>query len=184
VVRHPLLLSVVDSASPLPQGGSSIKGTTPLTRCGRRELRGDPKRLVREAGGDSAPQAQCPSMTQEPNTIQVSWLGKFRTTDATSTAVAAHSGTALFILRFRSDYWWYRLTETVTVSAKIDVRLRKQLAELGIKPSEAIRRALEKEVEEKLRAKLQTDVEAASTILSKVPEEEWVRAVRESREER
>jgi antitoxin component of RelBE/YafQ-DinJ toxin-antitoxin module len=76
------------------------------------------------------------------------------------------------------------LTETVTVSAKIDVRLRKQLAELGIKPSEAIRRALEKAVEEKLKAKLQTDVEAVSTILSKVPEEEWVKAVRESREER
>jgi antitoxin component of RelBE/YafQ-DinJ toxin-antitoxin module len=76
------------------------------------------------------------------------------------------------------------LTETVTVSAKIDVRLRKKLAELGIKPSEAIRRALEKAVEEKLKAKLQTDVEAVSTILSKVPEEEWVKAVRESREER
>jgi antitoxin component of RelBE/YafQ-DinJ toxin-antitoxin module len=76
------------------------------------------------------------------------------------------------------------LTETVTVSAKIDVRLRKKLAELGIKPSEAIRRALEKEVEEKLRAKLRTNVEEASTILSKVSEEEWVKAIRESREER
>jgi antitoxin component of RelBE/YafQ-DinJ toxin-antitoxin module len=76
------------------------------------------------------------------------------------------------------------LTETTTVSAKIDVRLRKKLAELGIKPSEAIRRALEKEVEEKLKAKLRTEVEATSPILSKVREKEWAKAVRESREER
>jgi antitoxin component of RelBE/YafQ-DinJ toxin-antitoxin module len=76
------------------------------------------------------------------------------------------------------------LTETVTVSAKIDVRLRRKLDELGIKPSEAIRRALEREVEEKMREKLQKDVEEASAILSKVSKEEWVKAVRESRDER
>lgn len=76
------------------------------------------------------------------------------------------------------------MTETVTVSAKIDVRLRRKLDELGIKPSEAIRRALEREVEEKMREKLQKDVEEASAILSKVSKEEWVKAVRESRDER
>jgi antitoxin component of RelBE/YafQ-DinJ toxin-antitoxin module len=76
------------------------------------------------------------------------------------------------------------LGETVTVSAKIDVRLRKKLDELGIKPSEAIRRALEREVEEKMREKLQKNVEEASAILSKVSKEEWVKAVRESRDER
>ena len=76
------------------------------------------------------------------------------------------------------------MTETVTVSAKIDVRLRKKLDELGIKPSEAIRRALEREVEEKMRERLQKDVEDASAILSKVSKEDWVKAVRESRDER
>jgi len=72
----------------------------------------------------------------------------------------------------------------VTVSAKIDVELRRRLAELGIKPSEAIRRALEKEVEEKMRERLYEMIENASPILSKVGKEAWVKAVRESRDER
>ena len=76
------------------------------------------------------------------------------------------------------------MTKTVTVSAKIDVELRRKLAELGIKPSEAIRRALEKEVEEKMRERLYETIEKASTILSKVGREDWVKAVRESRDER
>lgn len=76
------------------------------------------------------------------------------------------------------------LTKTVTVSAKIDVELRRKLTELGIKPSEAIRRALEKEVEEKMRERLYEMIEKASTILSKVSKEDWVKAVRESRDER
>lgn len=76
------------------------------------------------------------------------------------------------------------MTKTVTVSAKIDVELRRKLAELGIKPSEAIRRALEREVEEKMRERLYEMIEDASPILSKVSREAWVKAVRESRDER
>ena len=76
------------------------------------------------------------------------------------------------------------MTKTVTVSAKIDVELRRKLAELGIKPSEAIRRALQEEVEEKMREKLQKMIEKAGAILSKVSKEDWVKAVRESRDER
>jgi hypothetical protein len=34
-------------------GGIPIKGARPLAVAGRHELRGDLKRLVREAGGDS-----------------------------------------------------------------------------------------------------------------------------------
>jgi cytidylate kinase len=76
------------------------------------------------------------------------------------------------------------LGETVTVSAKIDVRLRRKLDELGIKPSEAIRKALEREVEEKTREKLLKDVDEASSILSKISGEDWAKAIRESRDER
>jgi len=76
------------------------------------------------------------------------------------------------------------LGETVTVSAKIDVRLRRKLDELGIKPSEAIRKALEREVEEKTREKLLKDVDEASNILSKISGEDWAKAIRESRDER
>jgi len=76
------------------------------------------------------------------------------------------------------------LTKTVTVSAKITVELRRKLAELGVKPSETIRRALEREVEERTRQKLQETIEHASAILSKVDREDWVKSVRESRDER
>lgn len=76
------------------------------------------------------------------------------------------------------------MAKTVTVSAKIDVELRKKLDELGIKPSEAIRRALEKEVEERMRERLCEMIEKASAILSKVSKQDWIKAVRESREER
>jgi len=75
-------------------------------------------------------------------------------------------------------------TKTVTVSAKIDVELRKKLAELGVKPSEAIRRALEREVEERTREKLQETIENASVILSKVDRGDWMKSIRESRDER
>jgi len=77
-----------------------------------------------------------------------------------------------------------QITKTVTVSAKIDVELRKKLTELDIKPSETIRRALEKEVEEKTREKLQEKIKNINTILSKVDKNDWTKSIRESRDER
>ncbi|HDD40335.1 MAG TPA: DUF4145 domain-containing protein [Nitrososphaeria archaeon] len=76
------------------------------------------------------------------------------------------------------------MPKQVTVSARIDVELRRKLKELGIKPSEVIRRALEREVEERLRLQLYKKVERAGEIIRRVGREEWVRAVRESRDER
>ncbi len=72
----------------------------------------------------------------------------------------------------------------VTVSAKIDEDLRKKLAELDIKPSEVIRKSLEKEVEQRMKQRLYEKVEKASKIITKVGKEAWVKAVRESREDR
>ncbi|KYH37762.1 MAG: hypothetical protein AYL29_003240 [Candidatus Bathyarchaeota archaeon B24] len=76
------------------------------------------------------------------------------------------------------------MTEYVTVSAKIPKELRRKLAELGIKPSEVIRRALEAEVEKRTMALLREKVEKAAGIISRIGVENWVRAVRESRDER
>lgn len=72
----------------------------------------------------------------------------------------------------------------VTVSAKIDEELRKKLAELGIKPSEVIRKALKKEVEERMRQRLYKKVEEASGIIKKIDKETWIKTIRESREKR
>ncbi len=72
----------------------------------------------------------------------------------------------------------------MTVSAKIDEELRKKLIELGIKPSEVIKRSLEKEVEERMRQLLHKKAEKASEIILKVGKDAWIKAIRESREQR
>jgi len=72
----------------------------------------------------------------------------------------------------------------VTVSAKIDEELRKKLADLGIKPSEIIRKALQKEVEDKLKQRLYQKAEKASKIIKKVDKKTWIKTIREGREER
>lgn len=69
-----------------------------------------------------------------------------------------------------------------TVSAKIDVRLKKKVDELGISPSEVIRRALEQEVDRRTMELLRERIEKASVVLSKVSRDAWVRTIRESRD--
>jgi len=76
------------------------------------------------------------------------------------------------------------LKKYVTVSAKIDVELRRKLAKLGIKPSEIIRKALEKEVEERMKRQLYKKIGEASKIIAKVERDEWIKAIRESRKQR
>jgi len=76
------------------------------------------------------------------------------------------------------------LAKYVTVSAKIEAELRKKLAELGIKPSEIIRKSLEKEVEERMKQELYKKVEKASKIITKVGKDAWIRAIREGRKQR
>jgi len=76
------------------------------------------------------------------------------------------------------------MSEYVTVSAKIPRELREKLAELGIRPSEVIRRALRKEVEERTRRIIYKKIERASLIISRVGKDAWTRAIRESRDQR
>jgi len=73
--------------------------------------------------------------------------------------------------------------EYVTVSAKIDKKLRKKLEELSIRPSEVIRRALEEEVKRKTKEMILKKIKKASPLLQRVSKEEIVRAIRESRDE-
>ena len=76
------------------------------------------------------------------------------------------------------------MAKYVTVSAKIEAELRKKLAELGIKPSEIIRKSLKKEVEERMKQQLYKKVEKASKIITKVGKDAWIRAIREGRKQR
>ncbi len=72
----------------------------------------------------------------------------------------------------------------VTVSAKIDEKLRRRLTELDIKPAPVIKKALEEEVEKKTYELLKARVKRASEILAKLSEGEIVESIRESRDAR
>jgi hypothetical protein len=74
------------------------------------------------------------------------------------------------------------MPKTVTVSAKVPEELRKRMAELGIVPSDVIRKALEEAVRDRSRQLLLEQISAASAIAKKVSAEGWVRAIRESRD--
>jgi hypothetical protein len=72
----------------------------------------------------------------------------------------------------------------VTVSAKIDKELRRKMAQLGIKPSVVIKRALEDEVREMSTKRMLAEASRASEILKKVSEADWTDAIRNGRDER
>ncbi|WP_054856543.1 type II toxin-antitoxin system CcdA family antitoxin [Vulcanisaeta sp. JCM 16159] len=72
----------------------------------------------------------------------------------------------------------------VTVSAKIRRELWEKLRRYNISISDVIRRALEEEVRKAEEEELVKLLDEVGQILSKVPDEEIVRAVRMSRDER
>lgn len=67
---------------------------------------------------------------------------------------------------------------------RIDEEMKEKIKRHGINVSETVRRALREEVRKRDRAELVAALERAQPILKKIPNEGWVRAVRESREER
>ena len=70
----------------------------------------------------------------------------------------------------------------VTVSAKVPKLLKEELERKGVKLSDAIRRGLEKELKELKMAELETLLKSVD--LSRVSEDQIVRDIRETREER
>ena len=76
------------------------------------------------------------------------------------------------------------LTKTVTVSDKVPEELRRKMADLCIVPSDVIRRAIEAAVREREREQLLKRAGAVAGIMQKVRKEDWVRAIREDRDER
>jgi len=76
------------------------------------------------------------------------------------------------------------MADYVTVSARIRREMKDEMDRLGIKPSEVIRKAIEVSIQKKKMKLLKAKLKEAGEILRKIGEEEWVEAVRESREER
>ena len=81
------------------------------------------------------------------------------------------------------SFWCYCLGKLATVTAKIPKDLRKRLEEMDVNVSGLIREVLEREVERLEVEKLRRLAGEAGEILRKVPTEELVKVVRESREE-
>jgi len=72
----------------------------------------------------------------------------------------------------------------VTVSAKISKELHEKLKKYGILISKVVKRALEEEVKKAEEDEVKRALEKLGRILAKLPLEEIVYSIRESREER
>ena len=72
----------------------------------------------------------------------------------------------------------------MTVSAKIDRELHEKLKKYGIPISKVIRRALEEEVKKAEKEEVKKALEKIGRTLEKIPSDEIIRLIRESREER
>ncbi len=75
------------------------------------------------------------------------------------------------------------MVSKVTVSAKIDTEIRKKLYELGIKPSDIIKKALREEIEKHIQQELMEKVSDACNIISRVNRDDWIKLVRQNRDE-
>jgi len=73
-------------------------------------------------------------------------------------------------------------SKQVTVSAKIPKELKEELERKGVKMSEAIRKGLERELKEAKTRELESMLRGID--FSKVSEEQIVRDIRETRQER
>jgi len=76
------------------------------------------------------------------------------------------------------------LSSLVTVSAKIPRKLREKLRELGLKPSEIIKKALEEAVKEAELKKLEDELKNIRPVLEKLSPQEVARSIREDRDAR
>ena len=71
-----------------------------------------------------------------------------------------------------------------TVCAKVPTELKKKLSSLGVNISEVIRESLQLEVDRLEKEKLKKLAVEVSTILKKIPPEEFAQSVRASRDNR
>lgn len=71
-----------------------------------------------------------------------------------------------------------------SITVRIPDQLKKELQETGINISEVTRRALEAEVKKIQEQRAQKAAQKLSQLLSRVPDEEIITAIRETRDQR
>jgi|WetSurMetagenome_2_1015567.scaffolds.fasta_scaffold01496_14 hypothetical protein len=74
--------------------------------------------------------------------------------------------------------------DQVTVCAKIPVELKMKLIDYDVNISKIIRQALQAEVERLEKEKLMKLIGEASKILQKIPNEDFIKSIREDRDSR
>jgi len=76
------------------------------------------------------------------------------------------------------------MSESVTVSVKIPKKLRERMNELGVKPSDVLRRAIEEEVSKREIEKIKDSMQKIKPVLDRISLEDVVRGIREDRDSR
>ncbi len=71
-----------------------------------------------------------------------------------------------------------------TVCAKVPQELKKKLSHLGVNTSEVIRKSLQEEVDRLERERLNKLAKEVSTILKKIPSDEFAQSIRVTRDNR
>jgi len=74
------------------------------------------------------------------------------------------------------------MSDVITV--RVEKRLKERMRKHGISVSRTVRDALEREVKKRETEELRKTVKEMKTLLDKIPDDEIVRVVRESRDER
>ena len=78
----------------------------------------------------------------------------------------------------------YIICMTESVVVRVDEELKRKVKAYNVNISEIVRSALKEEVQKRERLELISALERAKKALSKVPDEEIVKAIRETRDER
>ncbi len=78
--------------------------------------------------------------------------------------------------------WYYLMSKTAQVSAKVPEELKKKAKELGINISRVTREALQERVMKEERKRLREKAKNAGKILKEIPSEDIVKRIRETRE--
>jgi len=70
------------------------------------------------------------------------------------------------------------------ITVRVPRKLKEELAKYGINVSEVIRRSLEEEVKKRKREELKAVASELGKLFSRIPDEEMVRSIRETRDSR
>ena len=71
-----------------------------------------------------------------------------------------------------------------TVSVKVPQTVKEKMKQLGIKPSELLRRAIEEEIKRKQVQNIKQEIRNLKTTLDKIPTETTTQNIREDRKHR